>query len=336
MKRKQILAVLAVLLAGGVLTALILRAPAPSATARGGHDDHDHDHDERDAGEEEDGHEHGPGRAAKGRVELPPGAARRSGIVVEPAGAATLQTTLRVTGRIVPDEDRLTHVIPRYPGIVTEARKRLGDPVAKGEVVAVVQSNESLQSYPVTALLGGTVIKKHVTPGEFAREGEDIYVVADLSSVWVDLDIYHRDFTRLRLGQTVRLDAGAGIPPAEGPIAYLSPVGAENTQTILARVVLSNPDGLWRPGLFVSGDVAIEQVTVPLAVRAGAIQRLDGEEVVFVRDGDAYTPRPIEIGRRDASWVEVRAGLRPGQEYVAANSFVLKADAGKSGAGHDH
>ncbi len=272
----------------------------------------------------------------EGRVQLPAAAAQESGIGVERAGPATLSTTLRVNGRIVPNEDRLTHVIPRYPGIVKEARKRLGDRVEKGEVLAIVQSNESLQPYPVSALISGTVIKKHVTPGEFAGEGEDIYVVADLSNVWVDLDIYRQDFDKLRLGQAVRLDAGEGLPPAQGTIAYISPFGAENTQTMLARVVLPNPTGEWRPGLFIGGEVVIAEVAVPLAVRAAALQKLRDWDVVFVRDGDLYEARPVQLGRRDAAWVEVRAGLLPGQEYVAANSFILKADIGKSGASHDH
>jgi len=272
----------------------------------------------------------------EGRVLLPAAAAAESGIVVERAGPATLRTTLRVNGRIVPNEDRLTHVIPRYPGIVKEARKRLGDPVEKGEVLAVVQSNESLQPYTVSALISGTVIKKHVTPGEFAGEGEDIYVVADLTTVWVDLDIYRQDFDKLRVGQEVQLDAGEGLPPARGTIAYISPFGAENTQTMLARVVLPNPTGQWRPGLFVSGEVVIAEATVPLAVRAAALQKLRDWDVVFVRDGDLYEAQPVDLGRRDANWVEVLAGLSPGQEYVTGNSFILKADIGKSGASHDH
>jgi len=272
----------------------------------------------------------------EGRVELPAAAAAESGVVVERVGPATLRTTLRVNGRIVANEDRLTHVIPRYPGIVKEARKRLGDPVEKGEVLAVVQSNESLQPYPVTALISGTVLKKHVTPGEFAAQGEDIYVVADLTTVWVDLDIYRQDFDKLRVGQEVQLDAGENLPPAQGDIAYISPFGAENTQTMLARVVLPNPNGQWRPGLFVSGEVVISQATVPLAVRAAAVQKLRDWDVVFIRGGDQYEAQPIELGNRDVNWIEVLAGLSAGQEYVAANSFILKADIGKSGASHDH
>jgi cobalt-zinc-cadmium efflux system membrane fusion protein len=272
----------------------------------------------------------------EGRVTLEPEALRVAGIGVEAAGPAVLESTLRVTGRIEPNEDRMAHMIPRFPGVVKEVRKRLGDPVEKGEVLAVIQSNESLELYEVRAQIAGTVIKKHVTPGEFVAENEDVYVVADLGSVWVDLNVYRQDFQRLKLGQRVLLDAGEGIPPAEGRIDYISPFGAPSTQTMLARVELPNPDGAWRPGLFVTGDVVVEEGEVPVAVKAEALQTFRDWTVVFIREGDVFQATPVEIGRRDRGSAEVRSGIEAGQQYVTTNSFVLKAELGKAGASHDH
>jgi cobalt-zinc-cadmium efflux system membrane fusion protein len=272
----------------------------------------------------------------EGRVHLTPDAAVTAGIGIATAGPAIIRNTLRVTGRIEPNEDRMAHVIPRFPGVVKEVRKRLGDPVAEGEVLAIVQSNESLELYEVRSEIAGTVIRKHVTPGEFVTENEDVYVVADLNRVWVDLNIYRQDFPRLRLGQRVSLDAGEGIPPAEGVIDYISPFGAPSTQTMLARVELPNPDGAWRPGLFVTGDVVVEETEVPIAVKATALQTIRDWTVVFAQFGDLFELRPIEIGRRDDDMVEVLSGLRAGQRYVGDNSFILKAELGKSAASHDH
>lgn len=272
----------------------------------------------------------------EGRVILAPEAVRVAGIGIEVAGPAVLESTLRVTGRIEPNEDRMAHMIPRFPGVVKEVRKRLGDPVEKGEVLAVIQSNESLELYEVRAQIAGTVIKKHVTPGEFVAENEDVYVVADLGSVWVDLNVYRQDFQRLKLGQRVLLDAGEGIPPAEGRIDYISPFGAPSTQTMLARVELPNPDGEWRPGLFVTGDVVVEEGEVPVAVKAEALQTFRDWTVVFVRVGDVFEVRPVTLGRRDRGGIEIRSGIEAGEEYATTNSFVLKAELGKAGASHDH
>lgn len=272
----------------------------------------------------------------EGRVELAPDVLAPSGIEVETAGPETLETRLRLNGLIVPNEDRLAHVLPRFAGIVKEVRKRVGDQVQKGEVLALVQSNQSLRPYEVVSEVAGTVIQKHVTPGEFVAEGDELYAVADLSTVWVDLNVYRQDFSRLAIGQPVILDAGEGVPTAEGRISYISPFGAANTQTMLARVVLPNPDGAWRPGFFVTGDVIAERVQVPVAVAVDALQSLRDWTVVFVQDGDTFEAQPIEAGRRDDRWVEVLSGLTAGRRYVAKGSFVLKADVGKSGAGHDH
>jgi len=273
--------------------------------------------------------------AYEGRVELSPEAAKHAGLEVETAGPATLETRLRLNGLIVPNEDRLAHVLPRFAGIVKEVRKRIGDRVERGEVLAVVQSNQSLRPYEVVSEVAGTVIQKHVTPGEFVAEGDELFAVADLSTVWVDLNVYRQDFSRLAVGQPVLLDAGEGAPTVEGRISYISPFGAPNTQTMLARVVLPNPVGAWRPGLFVTGEVTVNQAQAPLAVRADALQSLRDWTVVFVEDGNIFEARPIEVGRRDDQWVEVLSGLSPGQRYVAKGSFVLKADVGKSGASHD-
>ncbi len=272
----------------------------------------------------------------EGRTTLTPEAVKNSGIVIETAGPAKIKTSLKVHGRILPNEDRMAHVIPRYPGIVKQIRKRLGDAVAKAEVVAVVESNESLQSYEVKSFIAGTVLKKNITQGEFVKEGEAIYTVADLGTVWVDLNVHQKDFDKLEIGQAVTVVAGEGTANASGTVSYISPFGAEDTQTMLARVELPNPKGGWRPGLFVTGEIIVEEATVPLAVKASAVQTFRDWEVVFMQDGNVFEIAILEVGRRDAEWAEVVSGLNLGQKYAADNSFVIKADIGKSGATHDH
>ena len=272
----------------------------------------------------------------EGRTTLTPEAVKNSGIVIETAGPAKIKTSIKVNGRVLPNEDRMAHVIPRYPGIVKQIRKRLGDAVAKDEVVAVVESNESLQSYDVKSSIAGTVLKKNITQGEFVKEGEAIYTVANLGTVWVDLNVHRKDFDKLKIGQAVTIFAGEGTTNAPGTVSYISPFSAEDTQTMLARVELPNPKGGWRPGLFVTGEIIVEEATVPLAVKASAVQTFRDWEVVFMQEGNVFEIAILEVGRRDAEWAEVVSGLNLGQKYAAENSFVIKADIGKSGATHDH
>jgi cobalt-zinc-cadmium efflux system membrane fusion protein len=134
----------------------------------------------------------------------------------------------------------------------------------------------------------------------------------------------------------VHIDAGDGSPPVASTLAYLSPIGAVNTQTLLARAVLPNPDRSWRPGLFITAEVEVGVSEVPVAVALEALQRIRDWDVVFLAAGDLFEAQPVELGRRDAAYVEITSGLAAGQRYVAAGSFILKAEAGKSGAAHDH
>ncbi len=270
------------------------------------------------------------------RVTLAPDQLDAAGIAIATAGPETIRERVVLNGRISANEDALAHVMPRFPGVVGSVHKRLGDPVARGDLLATIESNESLQSFELRAQLAGTVVAKDVSPGEFVSNDRELFQIADLSSVWVDLDVYRRDFGRLRVGQPVRIDAGDGSPPVESTLAYLSPIGSANTQTLLARAVLPNPDRSWRPGLFVTAEVEVGASPVPVAVAVDALQRLRDWDVVFLTAGDVFEAQPVELGRRDTAHVEIVSGLAAGQRYVAAGSFILKADVGKSGASHDH
>jgi cobalt-zinc-cadmium efflux system membrane fusion protein len=290
-----------------------------------------------DTGEHVDGDDqHEEEQQTHGRVAIDAAAAKESGITVEVAGPAQISKTLLLYGRIEPDGDRTAHVTPRFPGVVVEARKRLGDPVAKDEVVAIVDSNESLRPYEVRSRIAGTVIQKNAVAGEFAATDAPLYVVSDLSRLWADLQASPGDAPLLRPGQRAFLEAGDGSPPAEARVGYVSPLGSFDSQTTLARLVVDNSGGRWRPGLFVSARVEVETVQAPVAVRTSALQRLRDGDVVFLAEGDVYQAQPVELGLGDATWTQIRAGVTAGQSYVAAGSFVLKADVGKSGAGHDH
>ena len=272
----------------------------------------------------------------EGRTTMTPEAVAGSGIVIEPAGPATITTSIKVSGRVMPNEDRMAHVIPRYAGVVQRITKQLGEAVARDEVLAIVESNESLQPYEVKSSVSGTVIEKHALPGEFVSEGDKIYVVADLSTVWVQLSVNPKDFDKLKVGEAVTVFSSDGSTNGTGRVSYISPFGAEDTQTMLARVVLPNPKGEWRPGLFVTGEIVVEKAEVPVAVRAEAIQAFRDWDVVFMAHGDMFEIAILELGRRDGEWVEILSGLTAGQPYAAQNSFVVKADVLKSGASHDH
>jgi membrane fusion protein, heavy metal efflux system len=268
-----------------------------------------------------------------GRVELDEKKTENAHLQVVVAGPVRIKTALQLYGKIGMNEDAVANVSPRFPGVVKAVSVRLGDKVQKGQVLAVVESNDSLRNYQVISEIDGTIIKKEVTIGEVVRDDKPIFTVVDLSTVWIDFSVFPQDFERVKPGQTVNIVYAANVKPITAQISYIAPIGSENTQSLLARAVAQNTDGLLRPGLFVMGDLETEEVEVPIAVRPTAIQRLNEKTVIFVREGKAFEAREVKLGARDENYVQVVSGLNAGDRYVAANSFLLKAELGKGQTG---
>ena len=281
----------------------------------------------------------GHGEGEKGHddegVKLTDAQVSAAGIELLAAGPRELRDILRLNGMIQPNQEALVKVTPRFPGVVRSMRKRLGDRVKKDEVLATVESNQSLTIYELKAPIDGTVIDRDGTLGEFASEAKPLFTIADLSTMWIDFAVFRRDFARVRAGDAVSIDVEDGGPPIEDRIDYVSPLGASDTQSSIARAVVPN-DGRLRPGLFVVGRVVLSATPVDVAVKSSAIQTLEGRTVVFVREGDTFAAREVDLGGRDADWVEVKFGLLASDVYAARNSFVIKAEIGKAGAAHEH
>ena len=194
----------------------------------------------------------------------------------------------------------------------------------------------SLTRYEIRAPMSGVVVAKNISLGETVKEDATIFTVADLSTVWADMTIYAKDLNTVKVGQKATVKASAFESESSGVISYVSALVGEQTRTATARVVLPNPKGVWRPGLPVNIKVVSGEVEVPVAVSAEAIQTVRDWTVVFGRYGDAFEARPVELGRSDGKLTEVVSGLNAGETYAAKNSFLIKADIGKSGASHDH
>jgi cobalt-zinc-cadmium efflux system membrane fusion protein len=186
------------------------------------------------------------------------------------------------------------------------------------------------------APISGTVIDRQISLGEYASEQKPAFIVADISTVWVDLSVYRRDIARVRIGDTVQIDVGDGGAPIEAQLSYVSPVGSSDTQSALVRAVVANENMRLRTGLFVSARLILAAKQVPVAVKGTALQTVENKSVVFVRNGEKFETREVEIGQRDYENVEIVFGLMDGDRYAAKNSFVVKAELGKGEASHDH
>ncbi len=198
------------------------------------------------------------------------------------------------------------------------------------------EADTLLTRYEIRSPLTGSLIEKHITGGEGVAADADIFLLADLSTVWVEVTIYPQDLQKIRPGLRVMIRSVELGRESEGTVSYIGPLVGEDTRSATAIVELPNPEGIWRPGLYVTADVIAEETTVAMAVPIEAVQRFRDWDVVFGKFGDTYEIRMVELGRTDGVWVEVLSGIEPGQAYVVQNSYVLKADIEKSGASHDH
>lgn len=345
------------------------------------------------------------------RVEMPDAALASTGVQIRVAGEVVIKPTVELPGQIAFNDEKTVHVVPRVPGVVVAVAADLGQNVAKGQVLAVIESpalaelrsqwlaarkrlalarttferektlwdekitaqqdylaaqqglSEAeivadlayerlralgvvapdtlanggfLSRFEVRAPISGAVVAKAVSRGETLQADTDIFTLADLSTVWAEITVYPKDLRMIRVGQRATIEATAFDAEGSGTVSHIGAIVGEDTRTARARVTLSNPAGVWKPGMFVRVELAAEAVRVPVAVAADAIQTVRDWSVVFGRYGDFFEARPLELGRTDGRMVEVIKGLSAGERYAGGNSFAVKAELGKAAATHDH
>lgn len=326
-------------------------------------------------------------------------------------GPAAIAKRLVVPGSIVPDADRIAHVSVKLSGTVEELRKNIGEDVAKGEVIAVLESREvadakseylaagltndlqqdlstrdkalwdsrvgteqqylrsrnaaaqtemrlkiarqkllalglgekeitavpgapeaSLRRQDIRSPISGQVAERKVELG--AAVGRDsleteLFVVVDLSRVWVELSVASSDLPLIKEGQSVKISARGLAETAIGKIVFVSPLVDKETRTARVVTEIPNADGAWRPGSFVTAAIALNERTVPVVVPMTAIQKLEGHPIVFVRTKDGFEKRGVVIGESEDQAIEIISGLTPGEAIAATNTFSLKAELSK-------
>lgn len=211
--------------------------------------------------------------------------------------------------------------------------------ITEAQVEALHASEEKdidFPRYEIKAPFAGTVIEKHITLGELVDSEHNIFTIADLSSVWVDVTLYTDDLPNMRVGKEVVFRADGISGQTRGTIAYVSPTVSEATRTGLARAVVPNPDLMWRPGLFCTASIAVSEDRVDVLVPDSALQTIENGTVVFIEDGDGFRKQPVIVGRTNGTHSEILSGLVPGDRYVVQGAFLLKSELGKSEMGHDH
>jgi len=382
---------------------------APHHEEKGAHEKHEGE----SHAEEEQGDKHGENHEGEhgdehkeGAIELSAEQIKAAGITLGTARSGQINNVLSLPGEIRFNEDRTAHVVPRAVGVVEAVKVNLGEQVKKGQVLAIIssqqvseqrselaaaqqraalartlfsrekklweekisaeqdylQARQALQEaeinlknalqktqalsgssslsggnrYEVRAPFDGTVIEKHVVLGEVVNDTSNVFVLTDLSHVWATFNVSARDLGRVVVGKKVEVVAAELGSTAQGVVAYVGSLLGEQTRAATARVTLDNPEGAWRPGLFVTINVATSTQKAAVTVPVQAIQTLEDKPSVFVRTPEGFQAQPVQLGVRDSGFVEVTNGLDAGTQIAVEGSFILKSELGKGSAEHSH
>ncbi len=226
------------------------------------------------------------------------------------------------------------------------ARQKLSSVGINRETLSVLVKNPDAQltNYELRAPISGVVIKRHLVQGELVSAKEDeasnireAFIIADLASVWVNVSIYADDLARVRPGQTVILKTRMG-KTAKSTILFVTPNLSEQTRTATARVVLKGKSDVFRPGMFIAAIIEFGGAKVKRRAPRSALQRHEGQDVVFVHQKGAFERRRVKLGRRNARHVEIISGLQTGEVIVEKGAFLIKSQLSKAsfGDGHNH
>lgn len=213
---------------------------------------------------------------------------------------------------------------------VQNARQKLSALGADGN------TSSAYNRYELRAPFEGTIVEKHLALGEAVAADANVFTISDLATVWAEIAVPAKDLKIVRVGETVTVQATAFDSSAQGKVAYVGSLLGQQTRTAQARVTLENPDGNWRPGLYVNVEITTQETRVPVAVTADSVQEIDGRRVVFLRTVDGFAPQPVKTGRDDGRHVEIVEGLQVGARYVSVGSFIVKSELGKAQAEHSH
>ena len=214
-------------------------------------------------------------------------------------------------------------------------QKLLALGVQEAEIVALPQAADgSLRNQNIGAPISGRIAERKVELGTAVGRDSletELFVIVDLSRVWVELSVSSADLPLVKEGQSVDVALRGIANSVTGKIIFVSPLLDKETRAARVIAALDNRNGEWRPGSFVTAAIAIEQHEAPVVAPIGAVQTIEGQKAVFVRTKDGFEKRDVVLGQRDGTNVEIATGLAAGESVASTNTFSLKAELAKPG-----
>lgn len=230
---------------------------------------------------------------------------------------------------IIPEKDYL-----RARAEHEKARASLHAAADTLRMMGVIPEKLSGSVFPLTAPFAGTVIEKKAVRGELAQPDTSLFTVADLSTLWIEADLFEKDLGKVRIGAhaTVTLTAYPG-EVFTGRLTYISSTMDKETRTVKARVEVPNPDGRLKPEMFATVAIDTGGSVKTLRVPEDAVLLMQGQPTVFVAERGGFEPRAVEVGERAQGYAVLKSGVVAGERVVASGAYALKARLLKSQIG---
>lgn len=268
----------------------------------------------------------------EGRTRIESNVASYAGVQTAKASAGVIEQTMQVYGRITLVPQNSASIVPRFAGQIKSLNYVVGDTINAGAEVATIESNSSLQTYPVSSPIAGTVIERHASEGQMSGQ-TPLYTIIDTSTVWAKLTVFPAQRQHLKPGMPVTISHAGG--EFEGTVKVIMPSPEQQPHSI-AIVVLDNADNQFSPGDLVEATITLNTVEAKIRVPNQAIQQFRNGPAIFINAHDAYQAVPITPGASNNLYTQIISGLEHGEHYVVRNSYLIKADIEKSGASHSH
>jgi len=270
----------------------------------------------------------------EGRTVISKNIADAMQITTETVDSQLFSETLKVFGKLTTPPNAIRHISARFPGEVKRLHAVLGQRVKKGQLLLTVESNDSLQRYKIYAPMSGLITSQNVGAGEQTVDNK-LLTITDTSKLIAELAVFPMDQAKVKLGSLVNISI-SGSDKVINAQLFDALFNVNAQQAKLYRAEVDNSDGFFKTGQFISANILLNTYQVPLAVKADGLQPFRDFTVVYAKVDEQYEVRMLTLGRKVGPWVEVLGGIPAGTEYVAKNSYIIKADIDKSGASHDH
>ncbi len=249
-----------------------------------------------------------------------------AGIKISEIETGNIYKSKEFAGKIVINDEKMSKITPRYSGFVTKISKKIGEYVNIGDILVEIENRETFTKYIVKSDAAGQIIERNANKGDYASDDEPIFVIADFTNLWIDIQVFPKDADIVKIGKKIIIEEIGTSKTAEAKIFFISPISDPETGSTTARALLENKNLKWKVGTFIKSSFLHKAAKDVIVVKNSSIQFMDGNPILFIPEGDnKFKPVEIKTGASNKMFSEILSGLDKGSKYVSRGGFELKS-----------